>query len=186
MATQKSSSSTGHLQDLDLVSFSVYSFHCSCFGKRLRRYNFLKAAFNFLRSYKSITWWRERERFRDVCRWRRKWYRWWMWCRIGWKQSSRSRLGVAAQWRSWVRSTLWFRIKGRGLLCRRISVVPNSSRIGPKLENTNLLVLLSTPPVEFFKLFITDLFITKMAEQTNFYAVQRGAPGSFKQLSDGS
>ena len=39
---------------------------------------------------------------------------------------------------------------------------------GPKLENTNLLH--SSPPVEFFKLFITDDFVTKMAEQTNFYA----------------
>ena len=64
-------------------------------------------------------------------------------------------------------------------------MVPNSSRIGPKLENTILLVLHSSLPVEFFKLFITDRFIIKMAEQTNFYAVQRGAPGSFKQLSDG-
>ena len=34
------------------------------------------------------------------------------------------------------------------------------------------------PPhhLSFFKLFITDDFVTKMAEQTNFYAVQRGAP----------
>ena len=49
-------------------------------------------------------------------------------------------------------------------------MVLNSSRTGPKLENTNLLVLHSSSPVEFFKLFIT---------------VQRGAPGSFKPLSDG-
>ena len=62
-------------------------------------------------------------------------------------------------------------------------MVPNSSRTGPKLENTNLLP--SSSPVEFFKLFITDDFVTKMAEQTNFYAVQRGAPRSFKPVSDG-
>ena len=61
-------------------------------------------------------------------------------------------------------------------------MVPNSSRTGPKLENTNLLH--SPPPIELFKLFITD-FVTKMAEQTNFYAVQRGAPQSFKPVSDG-
>ena len=119
----------------------------------------------------------------DVCIWRRRRYRWWKWCRIGWKRSARSRCRLRAQWLSWVRSTLWFR--GRGWLCRRISVAPNSSRIGRKLENTDLLVLHSSLPVEFVKLFITDLFITKMAEQTNFYAVQRSAPGSFKQLSDG-
>ena len=44
-------------------------------------------------------------------------------------------------------------------------MIPNSYRTGPKLENTNLLH--SSPPVEFFKLFITDAFVTKMAEQTN-------------------
>ena len=33
-----------------------------------------------------------------------------------------------------------------------------------KLENTNL--LRCSPPLEFFKLFITDDFVTKMAEQT--------------------
>ena len=53
-------------------------------------------------------------------------------------------------------------------------MVPNSSRTGTKLENTSLLH--TPPPVELFKLFITDDFVTKMAEQTNFYAVQRGAP----------
>ena len=53
-------------------------------------------------------------------------------------------------------------------------VVPYSSRTGPKLENTSLLY--SSPPVKLFKLFITDDFVTKMAEQTNFHAVQRGAP----------
>ena len=62
-------------------------------------------------------------------------------------------------------------------------MVPNSSRTGPKLVNTSLLH--SPPPVEIFKLFITDDFVTKMAEQTNFYAVQRGAPRSFKPVSDG-
>ena len=62
-------------------------------------------------------------------------------------------------------------------------MVPNSSRTGPKLENTNLLH--SSSAVEFFKLFITDDFVTKMAEQTDFHAVQRGAPGSFKLVSDG-
>ena len=67
-------------------------------------------------------------------------------------------------------------------LCRRNVVVPNSFRTGRKLENTNLLH--SSPPVEFLKLFITDDFVTKMAEQTNFYAVQRGAPRSFKPVSD--
>ena len=61
-------------------------------------------------------------------------------------------------------------------------MVPNSSRTGPKLENTNLLH--SSSAVEFFKLFITD-FVTKMAEQTNFYAVQRGAQRSFKPVFDG-
>ena len=38
--------------------------------------------------------------------------------------------------------------------------VPNSSRTGLKFENTNQLVLHSSPPVEFFKLFITDDFVT--------------------------
>ena len=52
---------------------------------------------------------------------------------------------------------------------------------GPRIENTN--VLHSSPPVKFFKLFITDDFVTKMAEQTNFYAVQRGVP--FKPVSHG-
>ena len=55
-------------------------------------------------------------------------------------------------------------------------MVPYSSRTGPKLENTSLLY--SPPPVELFKLFITDDFVTKMA-------VQRGAPRSFKPVSDG-
>ena len=62
-------------------------------------------------------------------------------------------------------------------------MVPNSSRTAPKLENTSLLH--SPPPIEFFKLFITDDFVTKMAEQTNFHAVQRSAPRSFKPVSDG-
>ena len=62
-------------------------------------------------------------------------------------------------------------------------MVVNSSRTGLKLENTNLLH--SSPLVEFLKLFTMDDFITKMAEQTNFYAVQRGAPRSFKPVSDG-
>ena len=61
-------------------------------------------------------------------------------------------------------------------------MVPNSFRTSLKLENTNLLH--SSPPVEFLKLFITDDFVTKMAEQTNFYAVQRCAPRSFKPVSD--
>ena len=68
-------------------------------------------------------------------------------------------------------------------ITRVISVTPNSSRTGSKFENTNQLH--SPPPVEFFKLFITDDFVTKMAEQTNSYAVQRGAPRSFKPLYDG-
>ena len=59
-------------------------------------------------------------------------------------------------------------------------MVPYSSRTGHKLENTNLLH--SSLAVEFFKHFLTDDFVTKMAEQTNFYAVQRG---SFKPVSDG-
>ena len=49
---------------------------------------------------------------------------------------------------------------------------------------TNI-ILHSSSAVEFFKLFITDDFVTKMAEQTNFYAVQRGAPRSFRPVSDG-
>ena len=49
--------------------------------------------------------------------------------------------------------------------------------------NTNLLQ--SSSPVEIFKLFITDDFVSKMTEQTNFYAVQRGLPQSFKPVSDG-
>ena len=53
-----------------------------------------------------------------------------------------------------------------------------SSRTGLKLENTNL--RRSSSAVEFFKLFYSN-----MAEQTNFYAVQRGAPRSFKPVSDG-
>ena len=62
-------------------------------------------------------------------------------------------------------------------------MVPNSSKTSSKLENTN--VLHSSPPVEFFKLSITGDFVTKMAKRTNFYAVQRGAPQSFKPVSDG-
>ena len=44
-----------------------------------------------------------------------------------------------------------------------------------------------TPPhqLSFLNLFITADFVTKMAEQTNFYAVQRGTPRSFKPVSDG-
>ena len=60
-------------------------------------------------------------------------------------------------------------------------MIPNSSRTSPKLENTSLLHF--PPPVELFKLFKADDFVTKMAEQTNFYAVQRGAPRSFKPVS---
>ena len=52
-----------------------------------------------------------------------------------------------------------------------------------KLENTN--PVHSSSPLEFFKLFITDDFVSKMAEQTNFYAVQRGASRSLKPVSDG-
>ena len=59
-------------------------------------------------------------------------------------------------------------------------MTPNSYKTGSKLENTNLLH--SSPPVEFFK---HDDFVTKIAEQTNFYAVQKGAPPSFKLVSDG-
>ena len=62
-------------------------------------------------------------------------------------------------------------------------MIPNSYKAVPELENTNLLH--SSPSVEFFKLFITDDFVTKMAEQSKFYAVQRGAPRSFKPVSDG-
>ena len=61
-------------------------------------------------------------------------------------------------------------------------MVPNSFRTGLKLENTNLLH--SSPPVEFLNLFLTDDFVTKMAEQTNFYAGQRGAPRSLKPVSN--
>ena len=43
------------------------------------------------------------------------------------------------------------------------------SQLFQKLENTYLLH--SSPPLEFFKLFITDDFVSKMAEQTNFFAV---------------
>ena len=65
-------------------------------------------------------------------------------------------------------------------------MVPNYSRAGLKFENTNLLVLHSFLPVEFFKLFITDDFVTKMAEHTQLldYAVQKGIPRSFKPVSD--
>ena len=62
-------------------------------------------------------------------------------------------------------------------------MVLNSSITGLKLENTNLLN--SSSPVEFFKLFITGDFVTKMAEQTNFYAVERGPPWSFMPVNDG-
>ena len=47
---------------------------------------------------------------------------------------------------------------------------PSTAGSSPKLDNTSLLH--SPPPVELFKLFITDDFVTKMAEQTSFYAVQ--------------
>ena len=69
----------------------------------------------------------------------------------------------------------------RRLLClspRKILLFHNIS-----LEAlTNLLDLHSSLAVEFFKNFFTDDFVTKVAEQTNFYAVQRG---SFKPVSDG-
>ena len=39
--------------------------------------------------------------------------------------------------------------------------------------------------LSYSKLFITDDFETKMAEQTKCHAVQRGAPRSLKQVSDG-
>ena len=52
----------------------------------------------------------------------------------------------------------------------KFQLSPNSYKMGPKLENTNLVH--SSPQVGFFKLFLTDSFVTKMAEQTNFYAVQ--------------
>ena len=70
-------------------------------------------------------------------------------------------------------------------------MIPKSSRTGSKLENTYPLHSSSAVEffklfaVEFFKLFITDDFVTKIAEQTNFYAIQRGAPRSFKPVSDG-
>ena len=64
-------------------------------------------------------------------------------------------------------------------------MVANTSRIGPKLKDTYLLH--SSPPVEFFQLFIrTDGYLTKMAEQTNFYAVQRGSSQSFKPVHHGA
>ena len=62
-------------------------------------------------------------------------------------------------------------------------MVPNFSTAGPKLENTDLPHF--SPPVEFFKLFTTDDFATKIAEQTNFDAVQRRVLRSFKPVSDG-
>ena len=43
---------------------------------------------------------------------------------------------------------------------------PTLSRTGFKVETTNLLH--SSPPVKFFKLFVTDDFV--MAEHTNFYS----------------
>ena len=56
-------------------------------------------------------------------------------------------------------------------------------------KTVNCTALLHSPaPVELFKLFIADDFLTKftkMAEQTNFHAVQRGARRSFKPVSDG-
>ena len=63
---------------------------------------------------------------------------------------------------------------------------PQRTRTGLKFENANLLVQHSSPPVEFFKLFITDDFETKMAEHTQLldYAVQKGTPRSFKPVSD--
>ena len=64
-------------------------------------------------------------------------------------------------------------------------MIPNSSRIGPKLENTNLIVLHSSPSLEFFNFFITDDFVSKMADQL-LYAVQRGTPRSFNFKPDGS
>ena len=70
------------------------------------------------------------------------------------------------------------------LALQRNFSIPNSYKTGPKLENTNLLVLYSSPPTDFFKLFLIDNFVTKMAEQTNFYAIQRGAPGSLKPVSE--
>ena len=63
-------------------------------------------------------------------------------------------------------------------------MVPNSSRKGLKFENTNLLVLHSSPPVEFFKLFIMMILRLKWLSIPNFFAFQRGTPRSFKPLTD--
>ena len=75
-------------------------------------------------------------------------------------------------------------------LIQRIELALHKNFSGPELfqnqsqlENNNLLH--SSSPVEFFKLFITDDFVPKMAEQTNFYAGQRGVPRSFKPVYDG-
>ncbi|KAK3793949.1 hypothetical protein RRG08_023044 [Elysia crispata] len=45
---------------------------------------------------------------------------------------------------------------------------------GPKLHNTYLEH--SSPPIEFFMLFILDNFITRMAEQTNLYMLFKEEP----------
>ena len=58
-------------------------------------------------------------------------------------------------------------------------MIPNYSR------SLRILIYYSSPPLDFFQTFITDDFVTEMAEQTNFYAVQIGAPQSFKLVSDG-
>ena len=67
---------------------------------------------------------------------------------------------------------------------QRIGLALQRNFIDPQLfqELKNTYLLHSSTSFEFFKLFNTDDFVSKMAEQTNFYAVQRGAPGSFNPV----
>ena len=60
-----------------------------------------------------------------------------------------------------------------------------SPTLPEQILSLRILSISTTLLFEFFKLFITDDFVTKMPEQTNFYAVQRGSPQSFKPVSDG-
>ena len=57
----------------------------------------------------------------------------------------------------------------------------------PNYSRSLRILIYYTPPhhLRFFQTFITDDFVTEMAEQTNFYAVQIGAAQSFKLASDG-
>ncbi|GFR82719.1 PiggyBac transposable element-derived protein 4-like [Elysia marginata] len=58
-----------------------------------------------------------------------------------------------------------------------------TNRTGPKVENFDLEY--SCDPIEFFKLFIPDTFITLLTQQTNLYAQQQKATASYTPVTEG-